>query len=125
MVLAKHGVDGLCKLSTIRFVDIVYIYPEVFYAVLYRLYSAESDLVIARLTLASTIYQVSECHSSVSAPHVCESIAYRGVLSPKFLRLNLPLLLYMRRRIFRPNSTSLKVMGSGRVFVGCTCKVVC
>ena len=37
--------------------------------------------------------------SSVSGPHVCESIAYRGMLSKNWVRVNPPSLLYDSKRI--------------------------
>jgi hypothetical protein len=49
---------GLCELSTVRFVDATGVYPKVMQAVASGLFSAEPDLAIASLALASIIYQV-------------------------------------------------------------------
>ena len=56
----KHGVDSLCGLCTVRFINATRVHPKVLQAVESGLSSAESNLIIARLALAGTIYQVSE-----------------------------------------------------------------
>jgi len=112
-ISTKHRVDGLGELIVIRLVDIAYVYPKVLYAVPPRRCSVESDLVIASLALASTIHQVSKCQLLRIRPYVCESIAYRGMLSPKSLvRLKPPPSLRSRRRIIRPYSRGLEGRGS-------------
>ena len=60
MVPAKHGVDSLREFSVICLVNATGVNPKVFQAILSGLFSAEPDLLIARLILASAIFQVFE-----------------------------------------------------------------
>ena len=65
MVLAKHGVDSLREFGVICLVNATGVNPKVFQAILSGLFSAEPDLLIARLLiarllLASAICQVFE-----------------------------------------------------------------
>jgi hypothetical protein len=48
----------MLKLNVIRFVDTAGVDPKVSQAIKFGLFSAESNLVVARFVLASAIYQV-------------------------------------------------------------------
>jgi hypothetical protein len=100
-VPAKHRVDAFLKLDAIGFVDTAGVHPKVLQAIESSLFSAEPDLLVSILILAGTIYQISVCDLFFIRPHVCERIAYSGILPPpkSLVRLNSPALLRCRRRI--------------------------
>ena len=54
IVLAKHGVDSLGELIAVGLVDATCVYPEVAQTVPSRLFTAESNLPVARLVCART-----------------------------------------------------------------------
>ena len=60
MVLSKHGVDSIREFGVACLVDTTGVNPKVLQAVLSGLFSTETDLLIARLILASAIFQVFE-----------------------------------------------------------------
>ena len=62
------------EFGLVLLVDTAGIDPKVCQTILSGLFSTEPDLLIARLVLASAIYDVIE-GTSLSGPHVCESIA--------------------------------------------------
>lgn len=59
-VLAKYRVDSFLKLDSIRFIDIVDIYPKVLQAITPRLLSAELYLAVASLTFTRAVCQILE-----------------------------------------------------------------
>ena len=56
----KHGVDSLREFSVVCLVDATSVNPKVLQAIYSGLFSTEPDLLIARLILASAIFQVFE-----------------------------------------------------------------
>jgi hypothetical protein len=73
MVPAKHRVDSFRELGVVRFVDATGVDPKVLQAIASDLFSAEPDLVVARLTLAGTIHQVFEADFfGIRSPRVRE-----------------------------------------------------
>jgi len=73
MVPAKHRVDSLRELAVVRFVDATGVDPKVLQAIASGLFSAEPDLVVARLALAGTIHQVLQADLfGIRSPRVRE-----------------------------------------------------
>jgi hypothetical protein len=70
----------------VRLVDAASVYPEVLQAIAIGLFGAESKLVIASLTLASAIYQISEGHLLILNPSMRQYCVTRDrVFSDKVL----------------------------------------
>ena len=100
LVPVKRRVDYLCELGAIRFVETTGVHPKVLQAVTLGLFFVEPYLAIASLALALPVSSVRSAKVTSSAPHLCERIAYRGILSQKKVaRLNSLSLLYSSRRI--------------------------